>query len=121
MNALVQFALARQPLPETALALERPEFGISVAPTGLSPMLAGCSVYDYATHLPDDSAASHLTERGVEGDMNTPEAVQNTTAVSSKEAVVTNADPSMRKETMLVVHDGSLDNIDFDERLSQQI
>jgi hypothetical protein len=32
---------AGQPLSETALALDRPEFGISAAPTGLSPMLAG--------------------------------------------------------------------------------
>jgi hypothetical protein len=81
----------------------------------------GWSVYDYVTRLPGDSAAAHLTERGVEGDMSTPEAVQNTTAASSRETVVANADSNMRKETVLVVHDGLLDNTDFDERLSQQI
>jgi hypothetical protein len=41
MDALVRLALGRQPLPGTALALERPDIGISTAPAGLSPMLVG--------------------------------------------------------------------------------
>jgi hypothetical protein len=49
MDALVRFALAGQPLPGVVLALERPKVGISAAPAGLSPMLAGWSVSDYAT------------------------------------------------------------------------
>jgi hypothetical protein len=49
----------------------------------------------------------------VEGDVNTLEAVRSTTAASSREAVVANADSSIRKGTVLVVDDGLLENINF--------
>jgi len=120
MNALVRFAIACQPLPETALALERPEFGISAAPTAPSLMPTGRSVYDYDAHLPGDSAAAHLTAPGVEGNVTTPEAIRTTTAASSGDAVVARAESSMQTETMLLVDDGLTENTDFDERLSQQ-
>lgn len=48
-----------------------------------------------------------------EVEMSTPEAVRG------RKEVVANAYSSTRKETTLLVDDGSLDNIDFDERLSQ--
>lgn len=55
MNALVRFALAEQPLPGTTLALERVEVGISAAPAGLSPMLAGWTVSDLGAEWSDPS------------------------------------------------------------------
>ena len=50
-----------------------------------------------------------------EVEVNMPEAVRG------RNEVVADADSSMRKETTLIVDDGLLDDIDFDERLSQQI
>ena len=50
-----------------------------------------------------------------EVEVNTPEAVRG------RNEVVADADSSVRKETTLIVDDGLLDDIDFDERLSQQI
>jgi hypothetical protein len=115
MNALVRFALARQSLPDTVLALERPDVGISAAPAGLSSMLAGWSVSDHATQWSSDHAAAHLLEREAEVKMNTPEAARR------REEVVANAESSIAKKNVLVMDDGLLDNIGFDERLSQQI
>ena len=115
MNALVRFALAGQSLPDTVLALERPEVEISAAPAGLSSMLAGWSVSDHATQRSSDPAAAHLLEREAEVKMNTSEVVRG------REDVVANAESSIAKKNLLVVDDGLLDNIDFDERLSQQI
>jgi hypothetical protein len=115
MNALVRFAFAGQSLPDTVLALERPEVEISAAPAGLSSMLAGWSVSDHATQWSSDPAAAHLLERDTEVKMNTPEAARG------REEVVANAKSSIAKKDMLVVDDGLLNNIDFDERLSQQI
>jgi hypothetical protein len=54
-------------------------------------------------------------KREVEVKMKTPEAVR------SREEVVADANSSTRKETTLVVDDGLLEGIDFDERLSKQI
>jgi hypothetical protein len=115
MNALVRFALAGQSLPDTVLALERPEVEITAAPAGLSSMLAGWSVSDHATQRSSDPTAAHLLEREAEVKMNTSEAVRG------REDAVANAESSIAKKNMLVVDDGLLDNIDFDERLSQQI
>ena len=42
-------------------------------------------------------------------------------AVRGREDVVANAESSIAEKNVLVVDDGLLDNIDFDERLSQQI
>jgi hypothetical protein len=115
MNTLVRFALAGQSLLDTVLALERPEVEISAAPAGLSSMLAGWSVSDHATQRSSDPAAAHLLEREAEVKMNTSEAIRG------REDVVANAESSIAKKNVLVVDDGLLDNIDFDERLSQQI
>jgi hypothetical protein len=62
MNALVRLALAGQPLPGAALTLERSDIGIGAATAGLSPMLAGWSVPDYATEWHGDPAAARSTE-----------------------------------------------------------
>ena len=121
MNALVSFALAGRPLPETALALERCEVGISAPPAGLSPMLAGWSVSDLTAQWSDNSEAARLTEREMEAELDTPQAVRTTTATTNREQVALNAESIMRKETVLVVDDELLERVDFDERLSQQI
>jgi hypothetical protein len=62
-----------------------------------------------------------LTEQKVEPDMNAPEVGRTTTAVISGEEVVANAKSSVLKETTPVVDEGLPENVDFDERLSQQI
>jgi hypothetical protein len=121
MNALVRLALTGQPLPEAALALERPEAGILAASAGLSPMLAGWSEFDGTTRRSGDPATAHLTEQNVEDEINTQEVVRTTTAATSGKEVVADVEPSMQKGTMLVVDDGLLENIDFEEPLSQQI
>jgi hypothetical protein len=120
MNALVRLALAGQPLPGAALALERSDVGTSAATAGLSPMLAGWSVPG-ATECHGDPAAARSTEREIKGLGNTPEAVRTTTAGTYRENVLTNAKSSIRKETVSLVDDRLLENVDFDERLSQQI
>jgi hypothetical protein len=121
MNALVRLALAGQPLPGAALALERSDVGTSAATAGLSPMLAGWSVPGYATECHGDPVAARSTEWEIKGLGNTPEAVRTTTAGTYRENVLTNAKSSIRKETMSLVDDRLLENVDFDERLSQQI
>jgi hypothetical protein len=121
MNALVRFALAGRPLPETALALERSGVGISAAPAGLSPMLAGWSVYELGAQWSDVTEAARLKEREMEGELDMPQAVRTTTATSSKEQVAVIAESIMLKGMMQAVDDGLLENVDFDERLSQQI
>lgn len=121
MDALVRLALTGQPLPEAALALERPEAGILEASAGLSPMLAGWSEFDGTTRRSGDLATARLTEQNVEDKKTTQEVVRTTTAAISGKEVMADVEPSMRKGTMLVVDDGLLDNVDFEERLSQQI
>jgi hypothetical protein len=121
MNALVRFALAGRSLLETALALERPEVGISAAPAGLSPMLAGWSVSELVAQWSDVTEAAHLKEREMEGELDMPQAVRTTTATSSKEQVAVIAESIMLKGMMQAVDDGLLENVDFDERLSQEI
>ena len=121
MDTLVRLALTGQPLPEAALALERPEAGILAASAGLSPMLAGWSEFDGTTRRSADPAIAYLTEQNVEDEMNIQEVVRTTTVATSGNEVVADVDPSMRKGTLLVVDDGLLENVDFEERLGQQI
>jgi hypothetical protein len=121
MNALVRLALAGQPLPGAALALERSDIGTSASTADLSPMLAGWSVPDYATEWHGDPAAARSTEREIKGSETLPEAVRTTNAGTYRETVLTNAKSSIWKETVSLVDDGLLENIVFDERLSQQI
>lgn len=120
-DALVRLALGRQPLPGTALALERAEIGISAAPAGLSPMLVGWSISDYAAQWPGGPVVGHLMDGEVEGEVSTPGAVRTTTLATSRVDVVANAETSMWEEKQLVVDDDLLENVDFDESLSQQI
>jgi hypothetical protein len=108
MGALLRLALTGQPLSEATLALEPPEAGILAASAGLSPTLAGWSEFDGTTRRSGDPATAHLTEQNVEDEMNTQE-------------VMADVEPSMRKGTMLVADGGLLENVDFEERLSQQI
>jgi hypothetical protein len=61
------------------------------------------------------------TEREIKGSENTPEAVRTTTAGTRRKNVLTNAKSSIRKESVSLVDDDLLDNVDFDESLSQQI
>jgi hypothetical protein len=121
MNAVVSFALAEQPLPGTALALERFEVGISAAPAGLSAMLAGWSVYDLGAEWSDNSVTASSREREVEGKLDTPQTFRTITAATDREEVVTIAESGMPDKTMLAVDSGLLENVDFDEPLSQQI
>lgn len=120
MYGLVRLALAGQPLPGTALAIERTEIGTGAVSASLSPMLAGWSVSEVAIQRPDDFAVASSTEREVEGEVTTPGAAPNTTAAASGKVVVSNAEASPRKETTVVVDYGLLENLDFDERLSQE-
>jgi hypothetical protein len=121
MDALVRYGLTGQSLPRAELALERPEAEIIAAPAGLSPMLAGWPESGCALKWSINSASAHLTEQKLEGDVNAPEVVRTTTAVTSGEEVVANAKSSVLKETIPFVDEGLLENVDFDERLSQQI
>jgi hypothetical protein len=121
MNALVRLALAGQPLPGAALALERSDIGTSAATTGLSPLLAGWSVIDCATEWHGDPATARSTEREMEWSENTLEAVRTTSAGIYTENVLANAKSSIRKETVSLVDNGLLENVDFDEPLSQQL
>jgi len=121
MNALVRFALAGRPLPETTLALERCEVAISAPPAGLSPMLAGWSVSELGAQWSDVTEAARLKEREMEGELDIAQAIRTTTATSSKEQVAENAESIALKGMMQAVDDGLLENVDFDERLSQQI
>ena len=121
MNALVRLALAGQPLPGAALALERSDIGTSAATTGLSPLLAGWSVIDCATEWLGDPAAARSTELEIKGSEILPEAVRTTTAGTHTENILANEKSSTRKETVSLVDDGLLENVDFDEPLSQQI
>jgi hypothetical protein len=121
MNALVSFALAGRPLPETALALERCEVGTSALPAGLSPMLAGWSVSELGAQRSDVTEAARLKEREMEGELDMPQAVRTTTATSSEEQVAVIAESIMLKGMMQAVDDDLLENVDFDKCLSQQI
>lgn len=121
MDALVRFALTGQPLPEAALALERPDGEVGAAPAGLSPMLAGWSELDGTTRRSGDLATTRVSQQNVEGEMNTPEVARTTTAATRGQDVVADTESRMWKESMLVVDDGLLDDVDFEERLSQQI
>jgi hypothetical protein len=121
MNALVSFALAEQPLPGAALALERFEVGIGAVPAGPSPMLAGWSVSDLGAEWSDDSVTASPREREVKGKLDTPQTLRPTTAATGREEVVTIAESGMPNKTVLAVDSGLLENVDFDEPLSQQI
>ena len=121
LDALVRYGLTGQSLPRAELALERPGAETIAAPAGLSPMLAGWPESGCALQWPVDSASAHLAEQKVEGDVNAPEVVRTTISVASGEEIVANAKSSGLKETILVVDEGLLENVDFDERLSQQI
>lgn len=121
MDALVRLALGRQSLPGTALALERPDVGINIAPAGLSPMLVGWSIPGYAAQWPGGPVVGHLKDGEVKGEVSTPGAVRTTTLATSRVDVVVNVETSMREEKQLVVRDDLLENVDFDESLSQQI
>lgn len=50
-----------------------------------------------------------------------PGGAHNSTAATSGEEIVADAESSVGKEAMVGIDDGLLDNVDFDERLSQQI
>jgi hypothetical protein len=65
--------------------------------------------------------AARPTEREKEGELDSLQALRTTTATSSREKVIVTAEPIVLNGTVQVVDDGSLENVDFDERLSQQI
>ena len=68
---------------------------------------------------PCDLEAARLKEREMEGELDMPQAVRTTTATSSKEQVAVIAESIMLKGMMQAVDDGLLENVDFDECLSQ--
>ena len=68
---------------------------------------------------PCDLEAARLKERKMEGELDMPQAVRTTTATSSKEQVAVIAESIMLKGMMQAVDDGLLENVDFDECLSQ--
>jgi hypothetical protein len=119
MNALVRFALAEQPLPRTTLALEQSEVGINAAPAGLSPMLAGWSVSDLGAEWSDNLVTTVPEGRAVEGELDTPHTLGTKNAATDREGVVAGTGSSARTETMLAINGGLLENVDFDEPLSQ--
>lgn len=121
MNVLVRFALAGRPLPGAALALEMPDIGTTVVTGGLSPILVGWSVSDHAIEYSRNVAMAISTEREAEGEVTAPRDARTTTAPSNGDDVVSSAEASMRNEAMVNVDEGLLENVDFDERLSQQI
>jgi len=57
----------------------------------------------------------------MEGELDMPQAVRTTLATSSKEQIAVVAESIMLEDMMQAVDDGLLENVDFDERLSQQI
>lgn len=118
LDALVRYGLTGQSLPRAELALERPEAESIAAPAGLSPMLAGWPESGCALQWPVNSSSARLTEQKVEGTENASEVVRT---VTSGEEVLAHAKSSGLKETMPVVDEGLLENVDFDGRLSQQI
>lgn len=119
MDSLVRLALAGQPLPETTLALERPEIDITTAPAGLSFMLAGWSDSDCATQWSGGPVVGHLMDGEVEGEVSTPGAARTTALTTSRGHIVANAETSMREKNDVAVDDALFENVDCDESSSQ--
>lgn len=99
MNALVIFALAEQPLPGTTLALERFEAGVSAAPAGLSPMLAGWSISDPGAEWSDNPVTTSSREHKLEGKLKTPQTVRTAIAATDRGEVITITESALPDKT----------------------
>ena len=124
LDALVRLALAGQPLPGAALALEGPEVDSNTPLAGLSSMLFGWSVSDCDAQDIDDVAVSNVTEREVGGEVNVEGAARTArtiTAGTSGEEIVAVAEASVWDKAMGGLDDDLFENVDFDEPLSQEI
>ena len=124
LDALVRLALAGQPLPGAALALERPEVDSSTPLAGLSSMLFGWSVSDCDAQGIDDITVSNVIEREVGGEVNVEGATRTARTITtgtSGEEIVAVAEASVRDKGIVGLDDDLFENVDFDEPLSQEI
>jgi hypothetical protein len=124
LDALVRLALAGQPLPGAALALERPEVDSNKPLAGLSSMLFGWSVSDCDAQDIDDVAVSNVTDREVGGEVNVEGATRTARTITtgtSGEEIVAVAEASVWDKEMVGLDDDLFENVDFDEALSQEI
>jgi hypothetical protein len=124
LDALVRLALAGQPLPGAALALERPEVDSNAPLAGLSPMLFGWSVSDCDAQDIDDVAVSNVTEREVGGEVTVEGAARTARTITTRtngEEIVADAEAGVWNKAMVGLDDELFENVDFDEPLSQEI
>lgn len=69
----------------------------------------------------EDGVIATLTEREAYGDAAAPETPSTTTRITSRTKEAGDAEVILQKETMGDVGEGLFDDLDFDDRLSQEI
>jgi hypothetical protein len=124
LNDLVRMSLDGQPLPEGGLGLEMLEDGTATAPTSLSGMLTGWSALDRNSTEDQGGLIATLTHCGKDGDGAVPKTPSTTTSIAGR-AVGTGDAGRISQEGTIGDSGGGLfgelDDLDFDEYLSQEI
>jgi hypothetical protein len=121
LDTLVQSALARQPLLEDVLALETLESGTGTTPISLSTMFNGWSAPARNLQDSENRAIATLMEQEAYGDVTVLDTPSATTRITNKAEEANDAEMILQKETEGNVGDGLFDDLDFDDRLSQEI
>jgi hypothetical protein len=78
---------------------------------GQSPILVQSGSDNLVTTVPEG--------REVDGELDTPQTLGTKNAATDREGVVAGTGSSARTETMLAIDGGLLENVDFNEPLSQ--
>jgi hypothetical protein len=120
LNALVRLSITEQLLPESCLMLEMLDSEIDAAPVGLSPMPTGWSIADCDSKHSEVRVTSALTEGKDDGKMTTSE-TSRTTGARSRQEGVGDVGITSQKGTAGDVDDALLNDLDFDDCLSQEI
>lgn len=117
LNDLVRMSLAGQPLPDGLLAIETLEDGPGNAPIFLSDILTGWSLSEQKSR-DDEGESSSMSRRENDGDraaLDPPLTTVSTTNTPEKN------DLGLCAREMPDLDDGLLNDIEFDDSLSQEI
>jgi hypothetical protein len=118
LNDLVRMSLVGQPLPDEVLALETLKDGPGTAPTSLSDILTGWSLFERKSR-DDEGEMTSTTHREKDGDR--AALGPSSTTASTMNRPKEDEDSGLCSRKVLDMDDGLLKDLDFDDRLSQEI
>ena len=124
LNDLVRMSLAGQSLPEGSLMLEMLGDSTGIAPTSLSDMLTGWPAFDRNSTEDEGGLIATLTRCEKDGDGAVLKTPSTTTTTASRAVEAGDAGRVLQEGITGGLEDGlfnELDDLDFDECLSQEI